>query len=283
LLVTSLLPAQAPPWDAINQARGWSRIDVTGACAFHDPASQTLQLWSQDASLSGAISVQRLPSPPERFFFDARNQAWIAAGTTLYYLDRNGKVLDTTRLPAEVADLAWDGRFFYVTYKAAQLFVEKRDMKSGASVWSYGNKPNEDTRTPVAFHRIALSDDGTKVLVASGSTLDLTALDVASGKTATPIKLAPTPPLPTMLHLGDQGRLPLHTWPGRPSVVFAATTADLNQSGDAVLHLVKADLEAGKLIQQNTGLKTDHTFIGILDSQAVFTKPTGGMVMIPLL
>ncbi len=276
------MPLQAQGWDAAGLARGWSRVDITNACAFLDAATQKIQLWSPDDSLFGTVPYQKIDRVPELWLFDSRNNAWIAAGTSLFNVDKNGKIVENLKLPAEVSDVTWDGKYMYLAFKTVSLYLEKRDLRSGEVAWSHGTRPTPQTRTQVPFFRIVLSDDGKRVLVAAGSDVDLQSLDAAAGKTIEALKLVPEAPVPAVIQVSDRGRLPIHGWPGRQMVLSAATTADLGQAGAATMHLLVNDLQARKIKQINTGLSTDHTFIGVLENRAAFTKPSGGLTYIPL-
>lgn len=282
LVVLSVLPhAAAQSWDASRLAKGWARIDITGAAAFLDAQTQALQLWTADDSLFGTIPYQKVGALPEHWLFDSRNNAWVTAGATLYYVDKTGKVLNTLRLPSEVADLTWDARAMYLTYRSVNLFVEKRDLRSGDVTWSHGTRPTPQNRTQVPLYRIAMADDGKSVFVAGGGDVGLMALDVQTGKPAEAPKLAPEAGVPAALQLTEKGRLPIHTWHGRPVIISCATGSELN-SGTPTLHLLLSNLETRKVTLFKTELTTDHQFIGMIDTRAVFTKPGGGLVFVSL-
>lgn len=282
VVLSASLNAGAQGWDAPGTARGWSKADITGACAFYDGAGQKLQLWTQDDSLNGTVPLQKLERAPELWFFDARNNAWIASGPALYSVDKNGKILETVKLPLEVADLAWDAKSMYLVYRSTSLYVEKRDQRTGNLLWSQGAKPSVQTRTPSPLFRMVLSDDGARVLVVGGGDYDLTAFEASTGKLVDLIKMTPEAPLPPALQVTDRGRLPIHGWSGKPVLICAVSSGELGLEGPPLLHLLLATPSSRKVTLFKTALTADHQFIGVLENRAVFTKPSGGLVFIPL-
>lgn len=282
LVVLLALPhAAAQSWDASRLAKGGSRIDITGAAAFVDIQTQSIKLWTSDDSLFGSIPFQKVGATPEHCLFDSRSNAWVTAGTTLHYVEKTGKVQDTVRLPSEVGDLTWDARAMYLTYRSVNLFVEKRDLRSGDVIWSHGTKPTPQSRTQAPLYRITVGDDGKSLFVAGGGDVGLMALDVQSGKPLEAIKLGPDAGIPAALQLTEKGRLPLHTWHGKPVVIACATGSELSGGGNT-LHLLLSNLETRKTTLIKTEFSSDHVFIGTLDSRAVFTKPGGGLAFITL-
>ena len=72
-------------------------------------------------------------------------------------------------------------------------------------------------------------------------------------------------------------------WPGK-EVVFAAlkasqVPAQLRPSAPGLV-LARLDLKQSRLEFLPTGVGEDHILIGVLDSDAVFVKPKGGLLLV---
>ena len=98
----SSLALTAQSWDAARQAQSWAKQDKDDSFTFHDASAKMLHTWTRDGGLMASLPTGKLDDAPERWVMDPRNNAWIAHGSTLTQLDRAGRSLTSTRLPAEV-------------------------------------------------------------------------------------------------------------------------------------------------------------------------------------
>jgi hypothetical protein len=284
ILVALLLPlgtfaAAQDEWNPIEKASGWASFDRDGTCAFYDPASKQLFNWGWEAGIQGQVDLSRLAAPPEKWVVDAASNVWTITGTTLQFVDKNGRTGPSLTLPAEVGDLAWDARSFVLCYRTQGLYVEKRDLKGGAVLWSYGDKPAKGTPSNRVLHRVAIKEDGS-IIVASGASLGLTTLDGAKGKPLAPaiftINGAPAP----LLSLGQQDRGGLQWGLGTDTAMAAVPASQVPDLKLEGLLLLKLDFaqHTGTII--STGLAEGHQLAGILEKIIVFRAPTGGLAFI---
>jgi hypothetical protein len=278
----SSLALTAQSWDAARQARSWAKQDKDDSFTFYDSSTRVLHTWSRDGGLLTSISAAKLEDLPERWAIDPRNNAWIAHGTSLTQLDRSGRNITTNRLPAEVGDVAWDPKGVVLSYRAPEPYLEKRDYK-GSVLWSFGAKPSKSDN-PVQNRRPLVMDDSGKVLMADGNSLNLSILDGETGRklSETSLRLANGQPAP-MLEGSALEREGLAIWPGK-GVVFAAVKATqipaaLRESFQGLV-LARLDLIQSRLEFLPTGLEEGHMLIGVLDSDAVFVSPKGGLMLV---
>jgi hypothetical protein len=280
ILFPCALSAQG--WDAARSATGWASFDRDGSCVFHDSASRKLRIWTRDGGEMGDVDLARLSAAPERWVLDPSGNAWVVSGTTLQFVAKNGKLGPSHSLPAEVADLAWDTTGFVLVYRTPAPLVERRDMKGGGLLWTWGTRPPKGTFYPSIRHHVAIREDGT-VLVASGETLGLTVLDGAKG---TPIATLAFnldgKPAPA-LNLGTGNRGPMAWWLDRNTALLAVPASQLPPGGTAQgLLLAKLDLASHNLSLFPTGCDEKATFVGIQEENAVLEKPEGGLVFVPI-
>ncbi len=284
LLLGFALPAVclAQDWDAVAQAKSWARQDVTGAFVFRD--GNLLRTWTRDASLSGSVDVSKVESTPEFWVIDTWDRAWVVAGTTLTAIDKNGKVVKKDTLPATVADLAWDGDAFYLSYRTETYYVEKRSFKSGDTVWASGAKPRKGDAPAPRFYRIAPVAGGL-LAVSMGAEMNFTILQAATGKatgqTALALANAPVPPLQAL----SPDRLPILWWEAGAQLLAALPASQLAPALKGSLTgliLARIDLAKGTIVLLPTGLEEGAQLVGALDAEVTLVKPGGGLVFLQL-
>lgn len=287
LLGLGSLHLTAQVWDASTQATGWAHQDKDESFTFFDEGSATLHTWSRDGGLQRSTPLGKLPMAPEKWVVDPHNHPWVVYKQTLVEVGPNGKILKSFKLPAEVADVGWDIKGIVLSYRAPTPFLEKRDYK-GSVVWTHGVKPpspDEDTPPPV-HRRPILVDDAGNILMASGTSLNLQILSGTTGQKVSEVRFSATEgePPPALEGTAD-ARGPMALWPGK-EVVFATVRASQVPSRyrEAMqgLALARLDLKQLRLEFLATGLNESHQLVGILDSDAVFTSPRGGLVLVKI-
>lgn len=278
----SSLALTAQSWDAARQARSWAKQDKDDSFTFFDASTRVLHTWSRDGGLLASVSTAKIEDTPERWAIDPRNNVWIAHGTSLTQLDRSGRNITTNRLPSEAGDVVWDPKGIVLSYRAPEPYLEKRDFK-GSVLWSFGAKPSRGDN-PVPNRRPLVMDDSGKVLMADGNSLNLSILDGETGRklSETSLRLASGQPAP-MLEGSALEREGLAIWPGK-GVVFAAVKASqipvaLRETFQGLV-LARLDLIQSRLEFLPTGLEEGHILIGVLDSDAVFVSPKGGLMLV---
>jgi len=273
----------AQPWDAATQARSWAKQDKDDSFTFYDPAGRMLHTWMRDGGLMGSVPTAKLDEAPERWVMDPRNNAWICRGLNLTQVDRGGRIVVQFKLPAEVGDVCWDLKGLVLSYRTPEPYVEKRDFK-GAVLWSFGAKPAKADGPAAQPRRPIVMDDAGNVLMADSNALNLALLDGGTGRkmTETRFLLGDGQPAPA-LEGNAMERGPLALWPGK-GVVFAAVKAlqvpaPLRESLQG-LALARLDLAQSRLEFLPTGLDESHLLVGVLDGDAVFVNPKGGLMLV---
>ncbi len=285
LIGLSSLVLTAQAWDGAAQARGWAKQDKDDSFTFYDLASKTLRTWSRDGGLLGSVPTEKLDEVPERWVMDPRANAWIAHGYSLTELDKAGRKVTTLKLPAEVGDVCWDTKGFVLSYRTPEPYLEKRDFK-GTLVWSFGTKPAKGDGPTPPNRRPVVMDDGGNVLMADGHSLNLSVFDGTTGRktSETQFTLAGGQPAPALEGLVIERR-PLVIWPGK-GVIFATVLASqipaqLRESLQG-LALVRIDIAQSRLEFLPTGLDESHLLVGVLDADAIFVNPKGGLLLVKI-
>ena len=283
LLCLTPVTGSAQAWDAAGKAASWAKQDRDDSFTFFDAPGRALRTWVRDGGLLGSLPLAKIDEAPDRWVIDPRNTAWVAHGLTLTHLDRSGRSLGTLRLPAEVGDVCWDAVGMILSYRTAEPYLEKRDYRNAEVIWSFGSKPaKKDGPAPQNRRPLALDDSG-NVLMADGSALNLSILDANTGKkigeTALQLQGAPAP----QLEGSALDRGPLAVWVGK-GVIFAALKASqlpAAQRGSLQgLVLARLDIPHANLEILPTGLDEGHLLVGILDSDAIFVSPRGGLMLV---
>lgn len=281
----SFIPATglAQEWDAAARATGWAKQDKDDSFTFYDARERLLHSWTRDGGVLHSVSLAKLGAEPDRWVMDPRGYAWVAHGTTLTLLDRTGRVVDNLRIPAEVGDICWDARGFVISYRSSEPYLEMRDFKDGDVLWSFGAKPSRGDEPPLAIRRPVITDDGGKVLMADGASLNLSLLDGGSGRKLSETNLTLGETRAPALEGLTADRGPLAPWTGK-GVVFAALKAGQVPSAHRGpfqgLVLARLDLAKSTVEFLPTGLDETHLLIGILDTNAVFVNPRGGLMLV---
>lgn len=271
----------AQDWNAQALAKGWARQDITGALTFYDADTQSLRVWSKDGSASGHLSLVQAGVKPEYWFLDQYDQAWLTSGNHLLYVDKAGKVLRRETLPAEVSDLAWDATGFYLVYRLDAVFIEKRDLKRGEVLWSYGPKPKKGATSQLPnLFRLALTGTG-QLVCTLGPDLNVLMVDSGNGKeqgkTFFAYNNAPAP----ALQVFAQDRQPIRWWAQKGVLLANVPGSQMPQKAQGQF-LAKADLSQGTVEFMATGLDEGSVLVGVLDNEATFVKPDGGLVFLQL-
>ena len=281
-LSAMILTAQT--WDAATQARGWAKQDKDDSFTFYDSAAKTLQTWTRDGGWLGSVSLAKSDEVPVRWLLDPRNNAWVAYGATISLFDKTGRNLTTLKLPAEVGDVCWDPKGFVISFRTPEPYLEKRDFKSHALIWSFGARPVKGDGPAPQDRRSILMDDAGNVLMADGHSLNLSILDGNTGqkRSETSLKLPSGEPAPP-LEGNASDRDALAIWPGK-GVVFAAVKASQVPAAERGtlqgLVLARLDLAHSVLEFLATGLDETHVLVGVLESDAVFANPKGGLMLV---
>lgn len=278
LTVASALSAQG--WDPIKQATGWAKVDKDGSIAFYDPASRKIYSWMKDGGIIGELDVSKLQRPPEKWVVDFSSNAWVVSGRTLSYVKKDGEVY-TIPLPCEVADLAWDAQGFYLSYRTPEPFIEMRQWNGESLVWYIRNRAMKIEPAPTAQHRIAVSEDKT-LFIASGGSLQMQAVDCANGRIKGSTSFSVHGGLAPSLNLGTQDRGSVTWWLSKNTSISAVPASQLSSLDPGSLYLAVEDLNTSTIDFVPTGLSEKHAFIGMLDSEAVFIAPGGGLAFVPV-
>ena len=278
LLSTAHLFAQS--YDPVKKATGWARVDKDGSIAFYDSASRKIYSWMRDGGILGEVDVSKLDQAPEKWVLDFSSNAWVISGHNLTYVEKNGKNF-TVKLPYEVGDLAWDAHGFYISYKTPEPFVEMRSYDSGSVVWYIRNRAMKDETSPTVLHRLTVNEDKT-LFIASGNTLKMDAIDCTNGRLKGATTFTFNGGMAPSLTLGSQDRGSMAWWLNMNTAVSAVPASQqptLKQTG---LLLAVENLTNTAVTFFPTGLTEQHAFIGILEADAVFIAPGGGLVFVPI-
>jgi hypothetical protein len=281
LVLLAGLPGSAQDWDPVKSALGWASFDRDGSCAFHDPAARKLRVWTRETGVNDEVDLTRLDGIAEKWVLDPSGNAWIVTGLTLQRVDHDGKLGPSHTLPAEVADLAWDARSFILCYRTAEPYLERRDLKGGTVLWTYGTKPSKGGPAARVRHHVAVREDGT-LLLNSGETFRLEVLDINRGvKIETLSFMMKGQPSP-LLMVGDGDRGTLAWWMNTSIALMAVPASQLGPGEPRGLVLARLDVAHRDLTLVPTGADERTVLVGILDSTAVLRGPAGGLTFFPI-
>ena len=226
---------------------------------------------------------------PERWVIDSYNRIWMVCDGRLAILSMDGTPLISLPLPAPVEDMAVGRDGILILYRTMKSYLEKRDLKTGALLWSFGdkNQAKEATAQPllVPLNRMALGGDGT-VYIAEGASMAFTVLDPAKspkepGQTFFTCQNA----IPARAVLGRVGRGPLLSWAGKDVIFGVFTPSQVKSCGapdSKGLLLARFDVAKGTMEWLTTPLAEGHRLVGLLDTEAVFLAPSGGLAYAPI-
>lgn len=284
ILIPALVGAaslSAQDWNAPALAKGWARQDITGALTFYDSDTQSLRTWSKDGSASGQLSLAQAGVKPEFWLLDQYDQAWLTSGNQLLYVDKAGKVIRRDTLPNEVSDMVWDATGFYLVYKLDTVFIEKRDLKRGEVLWSYGTKPKRGANAqPTHLFRLALTGTG-QLICTLGPDLNVLMVDPGNGKEQGKTFLAYNNAAAPVLQVFAQDRQPIRWWAQKGALLANVPGSQMPQKAPGQ-YLAKIDLSQGSVEFLATGLDEGSTLVGVLDNEATFVKPGGGLAFLQL-
>ena len=285
-ILLAVAPLAAQSFDPATQAKGWAHQDRDFSFTFYDAASASLVTWDKGFGVMNTLSLAKLKDTPTLWLMDRYNNAWVICADTLYFVTKDGKVDRKEKLPAEVGDVAWDAQVgFALLYKTVSPYLEMRDMKDGSLMWSKGQKPKKGESIGRSYFRVCMKpvSGDSQVFFTDGSSLDMTVLSAKSGDpiVRTGFKLAGHASPAMDYAKADPGAV--CPFIGK-EIIYAAvdsTTLPAGASGGLNgLLLAKLDLTTNALSFQPTGLTPDHRFIGIVDGQATFIRPGGGMAAV---
>src|SRR5512133_357078 len=226
---------------------------------------------------------------PERWVVDSYSRTWMVCDGRLVILNKDGQIETASALPAPVEDMAVGREGILILYRTLKPCVEKRDLRTGAVLWSYGDRSQlaDAAAQPllVPLNRMALGVDGT-VYLAEGANLAFTVLDPVKGpKEPGQTFFTCHEALPGRAVLGRVGRGPLLSWAGKDVIFSVFAPNQVKSCGapeSAGLMLARFDLLNGALDWIPTPLAEGHQLVGLLDHEAVFLAPGGGLAYAPI-
>ncbi|HLP31264.1 MAG TPA: hypothetical protein VK150_07870 [Geothrix sp.] len=276
--------ASAKPAPAVP--RGATDYDAAAALLYGTPRRPRPQAAARE---SAPVESPSAETTPDRWVTDSYSRTWVTTSERLIVLGKDGKPDLQLTLPGPVEDLAVAPDGLLLLYRTLKPYLEKRDLRTGAVLWSFGegSQLKEPDASPlrVPLNRMALGADGT-VYLAEGASLTFTVLDPARGpKAPGQAFFTCQDALPSRASLGHVGRGPLLAWADR-GVVFGVFTPSQVKSCGAPesrgLLLARFDLGRGTLDWLTTGLAEGHRLVGLLDTEAVFLAPGGGLAFTPI-
>ena len=264
-----------------------SDYDAAGAMLYGIPRHQRVQAGPAKAPPQETSAIGE--AMPERWVMDSYNRIWMVCEGRLAILDKDGKPESILPLPAAVEDVAVGSDGILLLYRTMKPYLEKRDLKTGAVLWSFGdrNQAKEAAARPllVPLNHMALGVDGT-VYIAEGASMAFTVLDPVKGpKEPGQTFFTCQDALPARAVLGRVGRGPLLSWPGKEVIFGVFTPSQVKSCGapeSQGLLLARFDLAKGTLDWLTTPLAEGHRLVGLLDTEAVFLAPGGGLAYAPI-
>lgn len=285
LLLALALPAmvlQAQAWDPMKNATGWARFDKDSSCTYYSPALRKLITTMPDGSVMNEVDLSKLEVAPEKWVLDPSMNAWVIAGGVAQFVEKNGKLGVSIKLPGEVSDLAWDPKGFILSYRTADPYLEKRDYKNGSAFWTYGSKPKKGEPAATVLHRILVNDEN-HIALATGNTLHLNLLDGSKGKLLGQAVFSLNDQNPPTLDLAGKDRGPMVWWLNKGTAITAIAASNITGFKETGLVLVRQEFTSSTLTMVPTGLSEDHLLIGAVENDAILIAPKGGLVTVPLI
>lgn len=282
-------PAAPKPEAAAPAAPRVTDYDAAGALLYGIPRHQR----NQAAPVKPAATAQAEPAAceakPERWVIDSYSRTWVVCDGRLVILNKDGQLEAALALSAPVEDLAVGREGILVLYRTPKPCLEKRDLRTGAVVWTYGDraqlKEAEAHPLLVPLNRMALGSDGT-IYLAEGGSLAFTVLDPARGpKGPGQTFFTCQEALPGRALLGRLGRGPMVAWAGKDVIFSTFAPSQVKSCGapeSKGLLLARFDLTKGVLDWLPTQLPEGHLLVGLLDGEAVFLAPDGGLAYAPI-
>lgn len=282
-------PSLAPKPAAATPPRATSDYDAAGALLYGTPRRQRLQPATSAPAVKEAPEAAVTEALPERWVIDSYSRTWMVCDGRLVVFSKDGQIENALALPAPVEDMAVGREGILILYRTAKPCLEKRDLRTGAVVWSYGDRDQlkEASAQPllVPLNRMALGMDGT-IYVAEGASLAFTVLDPVKGpKDPGQTFFTCQDAIPGRAALGRVGRGPLLSWAGKDVIFGVFTPSQVKSCGapeSKGLVLARFDLLNGALEWLPTPLAEGHRLVGLLDHEAVFLAPGGGLAYAPI-
>ena len=272
---------------ATTPSKATSDYDAAGAMLYGIPRHQRAQ--ATPASHKIPETPAACDAVPERWVLDSYNRIWMVCDGRLAVLGKDGKPETILPLPAAVEDMAVGRDGVLILYRTMKPYLEKRDLKTGAVLWSFGdrNQAKEAAAQPllVPLNRMTLGADGT-VYIAEGASMAFTVLDPAKGpKEPGQTFFTCQDAIPARAILGRVGRGPLLSWGGKEVIFCVFMPSQVKSCGapeSKGLLLARFDLAKGTLEWLPTPLAEGHRLVGLLDTEAVFLAPGGGLAYAPI-
>lgn len=265
-----------------------SDYDAAGALLYGIPSHQRPHATTAKAAAPPA------PEPacdavPERWVIDSYSRTWMACDGRLVILNKDGQIENALAIPAAIEDMAVGREGILILYRTLKPYLEKRDLRTGAVLWSYGDRSQvkDAAAQPllVPLNRMALGTDGT-VYLAEGPSLAFTVLDPVRGpKEPGQTFFTCHDALPGRAMLGSVGRGPMLSWAGKDVIFSVFTPSQIKACGapeSKGLMLARFDLANGALEWIPTNLPEGNRLVGLLDREAVFLAPGGGLAFAPI-
>lgn len=275
--------APKPSPAAVSRATDY---DAAGALLYGIPRHQRVAA-KPEAPPKEELSVSE--AMPERWVMDSYSRTWIVSEGRLVVLGKDGKTDLAVALPGAVEDVAMAPDGLLLLYRTLKPCLEKRDLRTGSVLWTFGDmaqlKEPDAQPLRVPLNRMALGTDG-KIYLAEGASLTFTVLDSTQGpKAPGQAFFTCQDALPARAALGHVGRGPLLTWADRGVVFGVFTPSQVKTCGapeSKGLLLARFDLGRGTLEWLPTPLSEGHRLVGLLDTEAVFVAPGGGLAYTPI-
>jgi len=263
--------------------------DAAGAILYGIPHRQRPQAPAAKSTPQTSPEAPACDAVPERWVIDSYSRTWMVCDGRLVILNKNGQIETASALPAPVEDIGVGREGILILYRTLKPCLEKRDLRTGAVLWSYGDRSQlrDAAAQPllVPLNRMALGTDGT-VYLAEGASLALTVLDPLKGpKDPGQTFFTCHEALPGRAALGRVGRGPMLSWAGKDVIFSVFTPAQVKACGapeSKGLMLARFDLLSGTLEWIPTPLAEGHRLVGLLDHEAVFLAPGGGLAYAPI-
>jgi hypothetical protein len=270
--------------------KGVSDYNSAAATLYGIPSHQRVSpVTAKPAPSEAPASSAQSTLVPERWVLDSYNRIWMVYEGQLAILGKEGVPVNVHSVPAPVEDMAVVRDGVLLLYRTLKPYLEKRDLKTGAILWIFGDKTQakdaaaEPLRVPL--NRMALGADDA-IYIAEGASMAFTVLDPGKGpKEAGQVFFTSRDAASSRAVLGPVGRGPMLSWAGK-DVIFGVFTSKQVRSCGAPeskgLLLARFDLVKGSLEWLPTILDPGHRLVGLLDAEAVFVAPDGGLAYAPI-
>ncbi len=276
-------PAAAP------QPRVTSDYDAAGALLYGIPKRQLNQPAPVKPVIPAVAETAIIRAVPERWVIDSYNRTWMVCDGRLVVLGKEGLVETALALPAPVEDMAVAREGVLILYRTTKPYLEKRDIRTGLVLWTYGDRSRlkEASEQPllVPLNRMALGMDGT-VYLAEGASMAFTVLDPIRGpKEPGQTFFTCQDTILARATLGRVGRGSMLSWAGKDVIFGVFSPSQVKSCGapeSKGLLLARFDLAKGLLDWLPTPLAEGHRLVGLLDTEAVFLAPNGGLAYTPI-